>query len=84
MQQDDRKYHKILWCENRFVSVKTFELNTVTYGTSSALFLTVRALQQLTDYKRAICPEAANIIKRDFYVNDLNNEYLHLRRSGKN
>lgn len=46
-------------------------LNTATYGTSPALFLAIRALHQLADDERSLCPEVADVIKRDFYVADL-------------
>lgn len=44
---DGRIYQKILWRENEHVALKTYELNTVTYGISSALFLATHSLQQL-------------------------------------
>lgn len=46
---DDKKYQCILWreCKNR--PIETFQLNNVTYGIVSALFLAVQALQQLAN-----------------------------------
>lgn len=43
----------------------------MTYETPSASFLAIRALHQLVDDERSICSEAADIIKRDFYVEDM-------------
>ncbi|GFW38116.1 integrase catalytic domain-containing protein [Trichonephila clavipes] len=42
-----RKLQRILWRENMDEPIKTFELSTVTYGTTSAPFLATRTLKQL-------------------------------------
>ncbi|CAK9834538.1 hypothetical protein ANTRET_LOCUS11054 [Anthophora retusa] len=68
---DDAKYQKILWRENPTVKIKTYRLNTVTYGTASAPFLAVRCLHQLADEEAHAYPLAANAIKNDFYMDDL-------------
>ncbi|GFV88934.1 integrase catalytic domain-containing protein [Trichonephila clavipes] len=44
---DQRKLQRILWRENMDEPIKTFELSTVTYGTTSAPFLATRTLKQL-------------------------------------
>ncbi|XP_076246247.1 uncharacterized protein LOC143186457 [Calliopsis andreniformis] len=49
----------------------TFELNTVTFGLSSAPFLAIKCLHQLADDKKDIFPTAAGILKKDLYVDDL-------------
>ena len=51
--------------------MKTYALNTITYGTSCASFLAIRALHQLADDEGAQHPIAAAVLKRDFYVDDL-------------
>ncbi|XP_043256445.1 uncharacterized protein LOC122399668 [Colletes gigas] len=43
----DRKYQRILWRDNPQAPIDTYELNTVTYGTSAAPFLAIQSLQQL-------------------------------------
>ncbi|XP_047992482.1 uncharacterized protein LOC125231164 [Leguminivora glycinivorella] len=60
----------ILWRDNENVPIQVFQLNTVTYGTSSAPFLSTRCLVQLAKE----CPDVivSNVIKNDFYVDDLN------------
>ncbi|XP_043259315.1 uncharacterized protein LOC122401313 [Colletes gigas] len=68
---EDRKYHKILWRDSRDKPIKTYELNTVTYGTTSAPFLAVRCLQQLAVDEQDNFPAAAAIFRTDFYVDDL-------------
>lgn len=43
----------------------------MTYGTTAASFLAVRCLFQLADENAEKHPKLANIIKTDFYVDDL-------------
>lgn len=43
---DDRKYQKILWRENEQEPIRTFQLNTVTYGHACAPHCAVRTLVQ--------------------------------------
>ncbi|CAK9799110.1 hypothetical protein ANTPLA_LOCUS1901 [Anthophora plagiata] len=68
---NDRIYQRILWRDSRDKPIKTFQLNTVTYGTTAAPFLAVRCLQQLADDERDKFPVAAAIFKNDFYMDDL-------------
>ncbi|XP_037816112.1 uncharacterized protein LOC119606616 [Lucilia sericata] len=64
-----QNYQHILWREDIKEVIKEYKLTTVTYGTASAPFLAVRALFYIADS----CPneEIKNIIKQDFYMNDL-------------
>ncbi|XP_076233347.1 uncharacterized protein LOC143178507 [Calliopsis andreniformis] len=70
VRPEDRTYQRILWrddCGN----LKTFELNVVTFGLSSAPYLAIRCLHQLANDEQEEFPEAAAIVKRDLYVDDL-------------
>ncbi|XP_017797012.1 PREDICTED: uncharacterized protein LOC108578234 [Habropoda laboriosa] len=67
----DTVYYKILWRKNPKDAIKTYHLNTITYGTSCAPFLAVRCLQQLASDERTSYPLAANTIENDFYMDDL-------------
>lgn len=51
-------------------TLQTLRLNTVTYGTASAPFLSTRCLVELAEQ----CQDKviANVIKNDFYIDDLN------------
>uniref|UniRef100_A0A2A4JL65 Uncharacterized protein n=1 Tax=Heliothis virescens TaxID=7102 RepID=A0A2A4JL65_HELVI len=51
-------------------NLKVLQLNTVTYGLASAPFLSTRCLLQLA--KECDDKTIANIIKNDFYIDDLN------------
>lgn len=68
---DDRGLQRILWRNRPTQPITTYELNTVTYGTTSAPFLATRCLQQLIDDEAVHHPEAAKLAKEGFYVDDL-------------
>ncbi|XP_078051509.1 uncharacterized protein LOC144477649 [Augochlora pura] len=50
--------------------MKTFQLNTVTFGLSAAPYLAIRCLTQLAQDEGRQFPEAAQALTRDFYVDD--------------
>ncbi|XP_033222717.1 uncharacterized protein LOC117176572 [Belonocnema kinseyi] len=52
---NDRFYQKVLWRKNQDEPIKTYSLNTVTFA----------------DDEKDAFPEATKILKRDFYVDDL-------------
>ncbi|XP_076389322.1 uncharacterized protein LOC143264752 [Megachile rotundata] len=68
---EDRIYQKILWRDNSDQPIKTYTLNTVTYGTSAAPFLSTRAMHQLAIDEGEHYPRAARVLREDFYVDDL-------------
>ncbi|XP_070067158.1 uncharacterized protein [Drosophila virilis] len=61
----------ILWRASQHQKIQTYKLDTVTYGTKPASFLSVRAIHQLAMDEQQAFPIGADIIKRDFYVDDL-------------
>ncbi|XP_029680837.1 uncharacterized protein LOC115246263 [Formica exsecta] len=69
--KDSKRKSTILWREDLSDEVEAFELVTVTYGTKQASFLAVRCLQQLAEMEEANFPVAAEVIRRDFYMDDL-------------
>ncbi|XP_066603396.1 uncharacterized protein [Prorops nasuta] len=66
---EDRKYQQILWRVNG--EIKTFEINTVTFGVASALFLAIRTLHKLAEDEEFNFPIGAHNIKNNMYVDDL-------------
>ncbi|XP_062528845.1 uncharacterized protein LOC134200289 isoform X1 [Bombyx mori] len=71
VDESQRHLQLILWRDKSTQPLKIFQLNTVTYGTASAPFLSTRCLLQLS----RDClenPDVANVIEHDFYVDDLN------------
>ncbi|XP_043263201.1 uncharacterized protein LOC122403641 [Colletes gigas] len=71
VRKEDRRFQKIVWRENSTLPIKTYELNTVTYGTTSAPFLATRTLQCIGEIYAEDSPAASRIILEDFYVDDL-------------
>jgi hypothetical protein len=67
----DTHLQRILWRADRNECVKVYELKTVTYGTSSAPFLATRCLKQLAEDEGERFPRAAEVVTRDFYIDDL-------------
>ncbi|XP_037929892.1 uncharacterized protein LOC119664680 [Teleopsis dalmanni] len=71
IDEADRDFQLILWRESPNEELKTYQLNTVTYGTSSAPFLATRCLRHLSDLNQSTLPIGSNVIRTDFYVDDL-------------
>lgn len=62
---------RILWRANPNDKIKDYRLLTVTFGTSSAPYLAVKALQQVAVDESHNYPLAASKVKTDFYMDDL-------------
>lgn len=71
VNQSDRKFQKILWRSSPDEPLKTYQLNTVTYGTTAAPFLAVRCLREVANEIRQKDPTVAKIIENDMYMDDL-------------
>ncbi|XP_040164679.1 uncharacterized protein LOC120901040 [Anopheles arabiensis] len=67
----DRPLQRILWRNSPTEPIRTFQLNTVTYGTSCAPYLATKTLQVLSQVRASTHPEAATILGRDFYMDDM-------------
>lgn len=67
----DRSLLQVVWRKSESEPVKSYQLNTVTYGTSCAPYLATRTLNQLADDDGDMFPLAAPVVKKDFYVDDL-------------
>ncbi|XP_065095795.1 uncharacterized protein LOC135717594 [Ochlerotatus camptorhynchus] len=74
MDQRSNNLQHIVWSSSPEAPLQTYELQTVTYGTASAPFLATRVLQQLADDEQTDLPEAVNVLRKDFYVDDLFSE----------
>ncbi|GFW29073.1 DUF5641 domain-containing protein [Trichonephila clavipes] len=66
-----RKLQRILWRENMDEPIKTFELSTVTYGTTSAPFLATRTLKQLALDEAENFPIGSSVVMSDMYIDDV-------------
>ncbi|XP_066593186.1 uncharacterized protein [Prorops nasuta] len=67
---EDRKYQNILW-KTDSGKLQAFELNTVTYSTGPAPFLSSRVLRELTSTDGADIPLAQDVLLNSTYVDDL-------------
>lgn len=70
IDQSQRHLQLILWIDNDFQPLKVLQLNTVTYGTASATFLSTRCLIQLSH--ECSNPVITRILEHDIYMDDLN------------
>lgn len=68
---EDQRYQQILWKLTPDAPVTPYKLVTVTYGTASAPFLAMRVLKQLADDEELKFPQAASIVRDNFYVDDV-------------
>nr|CAH7763987.1 unnamed protein product [Callosobruchus chinensis] len=68
---DQRKYQKIVWRDHPEQPLSSFQLNTVTYGTTSGSFLAIRSLFQVALECENKYPDIAEIIRNNMYVDDL-------------
>lgn len=71
VHQEDRKYQKILWRFNEREPVRTYQLNTVTYGHACAPHCAIRALVQCANDHESQYPMGARLVRNCFYVDDL-------------
>ncbi|GFS98420.1 DUF1758 domain-containing protein [Trichonephila clavipes] len=71
ISDEDCKYQRIVWRATPSDSLKSFELQTITYGTSCAPFLALRMLQQLYQDEEQNFPLAAKIARENIYIDDL-------------
>ncbi|XP_076295214.1 uncharacterized protein LOC143216229 [Lasioglossum baleicum] len=67
----DRKYQCILWRSESTGNLETFELNTVTYGTACAPYLSMRVIQEVNKLEGSEYPLASPILRNSVYVDDV-------------
>nr|CAI5851199.1 unnamed protein product [Callosobruchus analis] len=62
--------NSIIWRSNPEDELQHFRLNTVTYGTAPASYLSIRCLNEIAYQKGQEHPEACDAILNNFYVDD--------------
>ena len=67
----DRDLQRILWRYSSDEPIQEYNLTTVTYGTSSAPYMTTRCLKKLADENKCQHPRTDQMQSNDFYVDDL-------------
>ena len=68
---EHQDFLRILWRYSFEDNISEYKLTTVTYGTKSASFLAIRSINQLALDNIERCPRASQVLKRDFYVDNL-------------
>ncbi|GFT43894.1 DUF1758 domain-containing protein [Nephila pilipes] len=76
----ERHFQKFLWKQgpNKFVQI--YRLKILTYGTTSAYYLSTRMLKQLAIDEEDNFPITANIILQDVYLDDILTECSNLKK----
>lgn len=69
--KEDRCLQCILWRDKPSEPIRTYELNTVTYGTKPASYLATKCLRKLAEKCESEYPETATILRSDFYMDDV-------------
>lgn len=69
IRDEDGIYQKILWFAPN--GIRTFVLNTLTFGFSIAPYLAIRCLLQLAHDERNNFPIAAKLLETSMYVDNL-------------
>ncbi|XP_059053188.1 uncharacterized protein LOC131847604 [Achroia grisella] len=80
VKSEDRNLQLILWREDESQPIRTLQLNTLTYGTASASYLSTRCIKKLGEEQEEEL--ISSIIQRDFYIDDLvtgSNDAVELR-----
>ncbi|XP_054706658.1 uncharacterized protein LOC129216470 [Uloborus diversus] len=71
VSKEDCDFQRIIWRTDSTSEIKDYRLLTVTYGTACAPYLAVKTIQQLAADEQSLFPKAAEIVKTDFYMDDL-------------
>ncbi|XP_008185105.1 uncharacterized protein LOC103309988 [Acyrthosiphon pisum] len=68
---EDCHLQRILWRANPSEKLRTYNLLTITYGTTPASFMATQCLVTLAEEIEKENPKVAEVISRDFYMDDL-------------
>lgn len=71
VSEEDVDFQRLLWRKQSNSELQHLRLLRVTFGTSSAPYLAVRALQQLSHDEGQQFPLVADKVLKDFYMDDL-------------
>ena len=70
VHEEDRRFQQILWRFGRDEPVKSWSLNTVTYGMISSPFLAIRVMKQLAKDEDPNFPLAVEVLLKETYMDD--------------
>ncbi|XP_045765824.1 uncharacterized protein LOC123867687 [Maniola jurtina] len=69
--EEDTMFQRIVWRDSPETEIQDYELLTVTFGTASAPYLAVRALNQVSLDEGTNFPLASSRVLQSFYMDDL-------------
>lgn len=65
------RFQSILWRNEQTNDIRTYQLNTVTYGTASAPYLATKCISVLGETYKKEYPRAARALQSEVYVDDI-------------
>lgn len=71
VSEEHSDFQRIVWRENPEAELEEYRILRVTFGTAPAPYLAVKTLQQAAHDDGMNCPEISEMVRRDFYVDDL-------------
>lgn len=71
LHDDDITFHRILWRENPSEKIKEYMMLRLTFGTNYAPCGAIQTIQHLANENQNDHFEAAQVIKKDIYVDDV-------------
>lgn len=71
VHEEHTEYQRVLWRSSPEKPIQHYKLLTLTFGTACAPYLAVKTLQRLAEMEQSRYPIAADITKRDYYIDDL-------------
>lgn len=71
VNEEHRKFQRVLWRFNPNDSLSTYQLNTVSFGIKPSPWLALRSIKQLAKDEAHAFPKAIDYVDRDIYVDDI-------------
>ncbi|XP_026729604.1 uncharacterized protein LOC113495194 [Trichoplusia ni] len=71
VSSEHAEFQRVVWRDDPESVIKEYKLVRVTFGTATAPYLAVKSLQQVAIDEGGSYPDVSEIIKNDFYVDDL-------------
>ena len=71
LSPEERNFQRILWRWEETGTIDEYTLNTVTYGTKAASYLSTKCVQKLLEQFADRFPEATKKVSKGIYVDDI-------------
>ncbi|XP_055306863.1 uncharacterized protein LOC129571126 [Sitodiplosis mosellana] len=71
LHDDDTTFHRILWRDDPSEEIREYGMKRLTFGTNYAPCGAIQTVRDLAETNEPTYPEAAKIIKKDIYVDDI-------------